>query len=169
MFSGQTFYISEIQLDEEIPLKKKIRALDGEVTKSLTKNVDYFICDSVGSAKYETAKRLNIKLVLPSFIDYAYNYREIDYSLYLKGLDGLEICTSGFKGDELNLVLDDIKALHGIPTAEISKFTDLLIYESGNITKEAKSASKKGIEIQPESYLKGIYNLNRNVKQYSIY
>jgi hypothetical protein len=163
MFAGCTFYISELGRDEEIRLKDKITSLHGEVINNLIENLSYFVCLNVKVPKYNTAKRLNIKIILPSFIDHCYLYGKVKSELLVRGAQGLNISTTGFRGDELNLIMNDISQLNGIFELEMNDKTDLLIFKVGKVSQKTKAAKQWGLRMEPKSYLRGWVHLIRIV------
>lgn len=144
-FSSFTFCFSGIeeQLAEE--LLKKIKAKNGNHSKDFSNHVTHLVCLKANSAKYKAARKLDIKIVLPQFIDG-------QKDCLVKELQGLLVSTTGFTGKELEEIIDKITCLNGIYSADMNRKTDLLLSNNQN-SQKSKAAKDWGIETRPKEYI----------------
>jgi NAD-dependent DNA ligase len=144
-FSSFTFCFSGIDEELAVELLKKIEANQGRHTKDFSNHVTHLVCLKAGSAKYKAARKLDIKIVLPQFID---GHQEG----LVQELQGLVVSTTGYSGKELDEIIAKINTLNGIYSADMTRKTDLLLSNNQN-SQKAKAAKDWGIETRSKEFI----------------
>jgi NAD-dependent DNA ligase len=134
--------------------------LNGKITREFNNHVTHLVCEKVWSDKFNAARKLNIPIVLPKFIEFSHENNEINNDLIVKELQGLTISTTGFNGEELKEIIDLIKRMNGNYEANMTKHFDLLIVAKDTISQKTKAAEAWKIRMEPKEFLisKSIYN-----------
>ena len=121
-------------------LKQLIERMNGVFLRDLTGEVTHLVAGEVGSAKYATAAALNKPIVLPSWVEDAWQKMDTEYQLDgtdLKFVDkhrcpifkGCSICVSGLNGgrkDEIKRLVEEHGGMYS-PELKLKGTTHLLI------------------------------------------
>ena len=121
-------------------LKQLIERMNGVFSRDLTGEITHLVAGEVGSAKYASAASLNKPIVLPSWVEEAWQQMDTEYQLDgtdLKFVDkhrcpilkGCSICVSGLNGrrkDEIKRLVEKHGGIY-LPELKLKGTTHLLI------------------------------------------